>query len=131
MRTNHSRNDNTRRSVSGGCTFGPSGGAMNSLRGIAHNVTVHGTIRIRLSTYRATVALPQPTSEHGGLTPVPAGHGVLVDIGRARYIEPHTAVRLAEVLRDASRIEVIGDEPDGVQQVRGALNWLMAGRGRT
>jgi hypothetical protein len=82
---------------------------------------VRSTIRIRLGTYRGNVALPRPTCEHGGLTPVPAGHGAQVDIGKARYIDPYTAMRLADVLRAADRIEVIGDDHNGVRRVSAAI----------
>lgn len=88
-----------------------------------HNATrVHGTVRYRLQSRRGSVTLPQPTQEYGGLWPVHPGFGALIDIGAAQYIDPLTALLLAGAVTDASRIEVIGDDPHGVATIVRAMD---------
>ncbi|WP_143831872.1 hypothetical protein [Nocardiopsis sp. CNR-923] len=50
------------------------------------HTTVTATVHIRLTTEHGHARPPHPTHEHGGITPVPAGCCVLLDVGDAHHI---------------------------------------------
>lgn len=84
-----------------------------------------GTVRLRLTASHGFLTLPHPSRELGGLVPVPAGLGVLIDVGRARYVATATAWTIADAVRDADSVEVIGDDPAGVQELHAALTAVL------
>lgn len=71
------------------------------------------------------MALPEPTREFGGLTPVPYGYRAEIHIGGARQIDGDTARRLAAALVGCAFYSVRGTDPDGLAATAAALSNLI------
>ncbi|MFE1104121.1 hypothetical protein ACFW4K_26715 [Nocardiopsis alba] len=79
------------------------------------------TIQINLTNRGGWLTPPNPTSEHGGLRPVPNGVGVLLQVGNAHHLPAHTARQLAGALANAAHIDVVGTNYQ-VTEIRAALD---------
>ena len=118
-----SQNDSTRRGLAGGCKkVGPGGAAAASVsRGTHTRPVTGGTVRYWLAVTYQSVTLPRPTQEYGGLWPARPGCTALVDIGTAQYIDRSTAQQLAGAVAAAAQVQVVGDNPLGVEYVTDML----------
>ncbi|QDQ13127.1 hypothetical protein [Streptomyces spectabilis] len=87
--------------------------------------TTSPTMTYRLPVWHGWAALPAPTREYGGLTPVPFGFRADVHIGAARDIGDQAARELAAVLADCSDYQVHGTNPYGLAIVAGRLAVLL------
>lgn len=79
------------------------------------------TIQINISSQNGWVTPPNPTSEHGGIHPVPHGVCVLLNVGGAHHLPAHTARQIAGALANASHIDVIGTDYR-IKGIRAALD---------
>ncbi|MFY7069607.1 hypothetical protein ACOQFV_27430 [Nocardiopsis changdeensis] len=91
------------------------------------DTTVTVTVRIRLTVRDGHAETPHPTQEHGGLSPVPAGCCVLLDVGDAHRITQRTARTLAGALRAAHHIDVIGTHAPTIKGIRAAIARALEG----
>lgn len=87
--------------------------------------TARNVVIYRLHVHHGWAVLPEPTREHGGITPAPAGVNAEVYIGAARDMDPHTAERLAVVLAECDVYDVIGEDMGGMILVTRALNAVL------
>ncbi len=66
------------------------------------------TIQIHLTSRGGWVTTPAPTTEHGGLHPVPCGVHVELLISDAHHLPTHTARQIAGALANAVHVDIVG-----------------------